>query len=109
MMSTNRWPKESFYKRTIQAVDIDQCLGEGEACRNQDDAPSFGKTVCRQKYTTYKMYVINEAGEQVYDTFSLPSACLCHHRSDFAIRHALLGKARSHLLVLVLYALFPTR
>ena len=28
---------------------------------------------------------------QVYDTFSLPSACLCHHRSDFAIRHSLLA------------------
>merc|ERR1712012_1535497 len=37
------------------------------------------------------MYVINEQGEQVYDTFSLPSACLCHHRSDFAIRHSLLA------------------
>jgi len=74
-----------------QAVDIEQCLGEGESCRNQDDAPSYGETVCRQKYTTYKMYVINEQGEQVYDTFSLPSACLCHHRSDFAIRHSLLA------------------
>jgi len=76
-----------------QAVDIEQCLGEGESCRNQDDAPSYGETVCRQKYTTYKMYVINELGEQVYDTFSLPSACLCHHRSDFAIRHSLLGSS----------------
>ena len=27
----------------------------------------------------------------MYDTFSLPSACLCHHRSDFAIRHSLLA------------------
>merc|ERR1719278_1590835 len=76
-----------------QAVDIEQCLGEGESCRNQDDAPSYGETVCRQKYTTYKMYVINELGEQVYDTFSLPSACLCHHRSDFAIRHSLLASS----------------
>merc|ERR1719400_1009537 len=80
-----------------QAVDIEQCLGEGESCRNQDDAPSYGETVCRQKYTTYKMYVINEQGEQVYDTFSLPSACLCHHRSDFAIRHSLLASAPVHL------------
>ena len=31
----------------IQAVDIEQCLGEGESCRNQDDAPSYGETVCR--------------------------------------------------------------
>jgi len=70
-----------------QAVDIEQCLGEGEPCRNQEDSPSFGSTVCRQKYTTYKMYVINPEGDQVYDTFSLPSACICHHRSNFAIRH----------------------
>ena len=48
-----------------QAVDIEQCLGEGEPCRNQEDSPSFGSTVCRQKYTTYKMYVINPQGEQV--------------------------------------------
>jgi len=80
-----------------QAVDIEQCLGEGESCRNQDDAPSYGETVCRQKYTTYKMYVINEQGEQVYDTFSLPSACLCHHRSDFAIRHSLLASSGPEL------------
>lgn len=69
-----------------QAVEIEQCLDEGEECRNQDDAPSFGSTVCRQKYTTYKLYVINGEGEQVYDSFSLPAACLCHHKSDFAIR-----------------------
>ena len=31
----------------LQAVDIEQCLGEGESCRNQDDAPSYGETVCR--------------------------------------------------------------
>ena len=49
----------------LQAVDIEQCLGEGEPCRNQDDSPSFGSTICRQKYTTYKMYVINPEGEQV--------------------------------------------
>lgn len=48
-----------------QAVDIEQCAGEGEPCRNDDDAPSFGTTVCRQKFATYKMYVINDAGEQV--------------------------------------------
>ena len=28
-------------------MDIEQCLGEGESCRNQDDAPSYGETVCR--------------------------------------------------------------
>jgi len=68
-----------------QAVEIEQCLGEGEPCRTESDI-SFGSTVCRQKYTTYKMFVINEKGDQVYDSFSLPSACLCFHKSDFAIR-----------------------
>jgi len=72
-----------------QAVDIEQCIGEGEACRTEGDAPSFGNTVCRQKYATYKMYVINQEGKQVYDSFSLPSACLCHHKSNFAIRNQL--------------------
>lgn len=70
-----------------QAVEIEQCLGEGEECLNDSDAPA-PSTVCRQKYATYRMYVINEDGEQVYDSFSLPSACLCHHKSDFAIRNS---------------------
>jgi len=70
-----------------QAVSIEQCLGESEPCLNDQDAPE-PSTVCRQKYATYRMYVINEEGEQVYDSFSLPSACLCHHKSNFAIRNA---------------------
>merc|ERR1711963_1106975 len=70
-----------------QAVEIEQCLNEGEPCLNENDAPE-PSTVCRQKYATYRMYVINEEGEQVYDSFSLPSACLCHHKSNFAIRNA---------------------
>ena len=70
-----------------QAVSIEQCLGESEPCLNDNDAPE-PSTVCRQKYATYRMYVINEEGEQVYDSFSLPSACLCHHKSNFAIRNA---------------------
>jgi len=80
-----------------QAVDIEQCLGEGEPCRTDEDAPSFGETVCRQKYATYKMYVINQEGEQVYDSFSLPSACLCHHKSNFAIRNDLKTEANNNL------------
>jgi len=72
-----------------QAVDIEQCLNADKPCLTDEDAPSFGKTVCRQKFATYKMYVINEEGEQVYDSFSLPSACLCHHKSNFAIRNDL--------------------
>jgi len=80
-----------------QAVDIEQCLGEGEPCRTDEDAPSFGETVCRQKYATYKMYVINQEGEQVYDSFSLPSACLCHHKSNFAIRNDLKSEVNNNI------------
>jgi len=82
-----------------QAVDIEQCIGEGEPCRTDEDAPSFGTTVCRQKYATYKMYVINQEGEQVYDSFSLPSACLCHHKSNFAIRNDLKSEVNIDLPV----------
>jgi len=57
----------------------------------------FGTTVCRQKYATYKMYVINQEGEQVYDSFSLPSACLCHHKSNFAIRNDLKSEIKVDL------------
>jgi len=66
-----------------QAVDIELCMNEGMECTNQEDAPS-GQTACRQKYTAYKLYAVTESGHQVFDSFALPSACLCHHRTDFA-------------------------
>jgi len=69
-----------------QAVSIEQCLGESEPCLNDNDAPE-PSTVCRQKYATYRMYVINEEGEQVYDSFSLPSACLCQHPQQLQQQH----------------------
>jgi len=69
-----------------QSVEIEQCLGEGEVCLTDSDAP-LPTTVCRQKFATYRMYVINEEGRQVYDSFSLPSACICHHKSDLAIKN----------------------
>merc|ERR1712141_331154 len=67
-----------------QSVEIEQCVNEGDPCQNDSDAP-LPTTVCRQKYATYRMYVINQEGRQVYDSFSLPSACLCHHKSSLAL------------------------
>merc|ERR1712232_70920 len=67
-----------------QSVEIEQCISEGDPCQNDSDAP-LPTTVCRQKYATYRMYVINQEGRQVYDSFSLPSACLCHHKSSLAL------------------------
>merc|ERR1712232_1252574 len=67
-----------------QSVEIEQCISEGDPCQNDSDAP-LPSTVCRQKYATYRMYVINQEGRQVYDSFSLPSACLCHHKSSLAL------------------------
>jgi len=71
-----------------QAVAIEQCEGEGEPCETDGDAPQMNveSTICRQKFTTYKFYAINGDGEEVYDSFSLPSACLCFHKSSFSIR-----------------------
>lgn len=71
-----------------QSVDIEQCEGEGQPCETDGDAPQMnvGSTVCRQKFTTFKLYAINHEGEQVYDSFSLPSACLCYHKSKFSVR-----------------------
>merc|ERR1719412_3161393 len=67
-----------------QSVEIEQCVREGDPCMNDSDAP-LPTTVCRQKFATYRMYVINQEGRQVYDSFSLPSACLCHHKSSLAL------------------------
>lgn len=47
-----------------QAVEIEQCLGEGEVCLTDSDAP-LPTTVCRQKFATYRMYVINQAGRNI--------------------------------------------
>ena len=67
-----------------QSVEIEQCVSEGDPCQNDSDSP-LPTTVCRQKFATYRMYVINQEGRQVYDSFSLPSACLCHHKSSLAL------------------------
>jgi len=64
-----------------QAVEIEQCLNEGQRCLTDDDAPYSETTACKQKYATYKLYAITSDREQVYDSFSLPSACLCHYKS----------------------------
>lgn len=64
-----------------QAVEVEQCVGEGQSCNTDNDAPSRGRTHCRQQYSTHRLYAINATGHQVYDSFSLPSACLCHHSS----------------------------
>jgi len=68
-----------------QAVEVEQCLDEGSECLTDSDAPSSGTTVCRQEYTTHRLYATDGKGEQVYDSFSLPSACLCHFRDNFGL------------------------
>ena len=44
--------------RYRQSVEIEQCQAEGETCLTDTDAPYSGKTVCKQKYATYKLYAI---------------------------------------------------
>ena len=65
-----------------QAVEVEQCEDEGRECRTDGDAPSTGTTVCRQEFSTHRLYAMGSNGQQVYDSFSLPSACLCHFRLD---------------------------
>jgi len=69
-----------------QAVEVEQCLDEGSECLTDSDAPSSGTTVCRQEYATHRLYATDGNGEQVYDSFSLPSACLCHFRDNFGLK-----------------------
>jgi hypothetical protein len=71
-----------------QAIEVEQCEGAGEACRTGSDAPSSGVTSCRQAYATHRLYAMDGEGRQVYDSFSLPSACLCHFRSNFGLKSA---------------------
>eukprot|EP00092_Neocalanus_flemingeri_P014283 GFUD01015404.1.p1 GENE.GFUD01015404.1~~GFUD01015404.1.p1 ORF type:complete len:510 (-),score=86.92 GFUD01015404.1:496-2025(-) len=78
-----------------QAVEIEQCLGEGENCLTDSDAPYPKATVCKQKYATYKLYAITSELGQVYDSFSLPSACLCHYKSPTSSRSAIRVKTRT--------------
>ena len=66
-----------------QAVEIEQCVEEDVECKTDGDAPVSRNTVCRQKYSTHKLYAINAEKQQIYDSFSLPSACICHYKSQF--------------------------
>ena len=66
-----------------QAVEIEQCQEEDAECKTDGDAPVSRNTVCRQKYSIHKLYAINADRQQVYDSFSLPSACICHYKSQF--------------------------
>jgi len=74
------------HKQYRQAVEIEQCQAEGDICKADNDAPLPKSTTCKQMYATYKLYAITENREQVYDSFSLPSACICHHSSSLRSR-----------------------
>jgi len=80
-----------------QAVEVEKCLYEGEKCLTDDDAPVSRRTLCKQIYATYKLYAINENREQVYDSFSLPSACLCHYKTPTSFRSGLKPRKRNNL------------
>jgi len=83
---------EGFYMFIVnqdtfrQAVEVEQCLDEGSECLTDSDAPSSGTTVCRQEFATHRLYATDGNGAQVYDSFSLPSACLCHFRDNFGLK-----------------------
>jgi len=81
-----------------QAVEIEQCLNEDQTCLTDDDAPYSRSTLCKQKYATYKFYAINSDREQVYDSFSLPSACLCHYKSPNSFRSNIQTRTRRNNL-----------
>jgi len=72
--------------RYRQAVEIEQCESEGQTCLADNDAPSPGNTVCKQKYATYKLYAISASRNQIYDSFSLPSACVCFYKRPSSFR-----------------------
>ena len=74
----------------LQAVEVEECFFEGDLCRYDFDVP-LASTACLQKYSTYRLYAITEEDRQVYDSFSFPSSCLCHH-SSLSFR-----SVRSHL------------
>merc|ERR1712013_221920 len=80
-----------------QAVEIEKCLNEGEKCLTDDDAPVSRRTLCKQIFATYKLYAITANREQVYDSFSLPSACLCHYKTPTSFRSSLKPRKRNNL------------
>eukprot|EP00091_Calanus_sinicus_P014767 TRINITY_DN32446_c0_g1_i1.p1 TRINITY_DN32446_c0_g1~~TRINITY_DN32446_c0_g1_i1.p1 ORF type:complete len:135 (-),score=17.27 TRINITY_DN32446_c0_g1_i1:349-753(-) len=45
-----------------------------------------------------KFYAINSDREQVYDSFSLPSACLCHYKSPSSFRSNIQTRTRRNNL-----------
>jgi len=80
-----------------QAVEIEKCVDEGQKCLTDDDAPVSRRTLCKQLYATYKLYAIDTNREQVYDSFSLPSACICHYKAPTSFRSSIQSRARNNL------------
>ena len=71
------------------------CENAGSTCVNDADSPRGpGTTTCRQAYRTQKLLAVDQRGEVVVDSFPLPSACLCHFRTDppFGLRNSGLGE-----------------
>jgi len=63
----------------VQSLDVEKCVGDGLPCVVDDDAPGSGSTYCRQQYSVYQLISLDENGQDVVNSYRMPSACICHH------------------------------
>jgi len=64
----------------VQEMEIIVCdRNEELSCRTGAFDPPYGKTECRQIFSTRKLLSIDENGIIGVDSFKLPSACLCKY------------------------------
>ncbi len=81
----------------VQHFQVTFCTNAGSKCINDEDRPPVeGMTTCKQAYKMQKMLAVDESGQVTVDSFSLPSACLCHFVTlpPIGVRSSLAGSVR---------------
>ncbi|XP_018564188.1 protein spaetzle-like [Anoplophora glabripennis] len=65
----------------VQGIRVESCRHHGSPC-DLLEVPLGFKASCKQKYIYRRLLALNDEGNPVVDTFSLPSACCCSYKRD---------------------------
>ena len=92
-IANGRWSNASTRARSVWQTPTLRRVGARSVGRNTqltgDDVRRWGwsrwrwqswRSDCNDQILTIRLYATDGNGKQVYDSFSLPSACLCHFR-----------------------------
>ena len=76
--SRNQWRYIINTDSYKQGLSINKCLDAQESCKYNGE-PGFypNATACNQLYTRHDLLAISPNGYIEYDSFKVPSACIC--------------------------------